>query len=138
MTFFPIRLLGLLHGSIGLVTFLMAASLPSRPEANSMPRVKLYYVVSKLAISGLALVACLVAAWLRPTIAWVFALLSLLSYAPGPTWAKLCISSGYYRVVPPNTVSSNGIPLGRNAVIGLTLRVALVCLIAVAGNPRCG
>jgi hypothetical protein len=120
MTIIAIRALGLLHGIFGLYVIVAASRLPAMPDADAIPRTRIFYVASKCAFAGFALVACAFAAWERPSIAWLFAALSLLSYLPAPRWARFT-SPTRARLQPIVSMI-------------MSARVVGIVLLAIAGN----
>jgi len=82
-----IRVLGVLHGMAALLCLWGAFKLFALPENEYISRARVIYSgCTSLLLSSLLLL-CAISAWQRPEFAWLFALLSLLTYLPSPRWA---------------------------------------------------
>ena len=86
MVIMAVRILGSLH-ALPAVACLWSSIHISRSLTNtSISRARLRYLVTRMLLTSLTLAICVVTTWQQPSIAWVFAALSLAMYAPAPSF----------------------------------------------------
>jgi hypothetical protein len=87
-----IKMLGALHAIVGLVYLWLTFMVFALPDSQHMTRARAIYVGYKFALASFALLICAYCAWNRPIFAWLFALISMFTYLPDPSWAPSRIS----------------------------------------------
>jgi hypothetical protein len=125
MTIIAIKVLGALHAIAALLCLRVAVSLFALPDTEFLTRARAKYLGGVYILASLALLLCAVSAWQRPQIAWLFGLLSLVTYLPSPSWAPP-------RINTDRAITPIGDQFRRHAPFVIAARVVGVILLAVA------
>jgi hypothetical protein len=88
MTVLAIKILGFMHALIAVAFLLTGLRVFSLAESERFPRARIIYIGAKSIFASFVLTLCALAAWQRPSLAWVFAFLALGTYLPSPPWAR--------------------------------------------------
>ena len=80
-----VKALGTLHALPAMACLWSGLKALSLPDNSDISHARLRYVAVRMLLTALALAACAISAWQLPSIAWVFAVLSLAMYIPPPS-----------------------------------------------------
>lgn len=83
-----IKVLGTLHALVAVLSMRFAFGAFALAPTEQLSRARITYVGTKALFTSVMLILCAITAWWRPSSAWVFAVASLLGYAPAPSWAQ--------------------------------------------------
>jgi hypothetical protein len=101
--------LGALHALAGFACLHVGLNVLALPESEELSRARIRYVGLRAVFTSVALTLCAIAAWQRPSVAWIFALISLLMYLPAPASlraanrapsARVSVVPTYVRCIP--------------------------------------
>ena len=104
-----IKGLGVLHALLSIPCMHIGLSVLALPESEHLSRARIRFVGLRSIFTAIMLMLCAIAAWQIPSVAWTFALISLLVYLPTPPFfrpvnrtssANVQIPPAYVRYVP--------------------------------------
>ena len=88
MDIVAIKVLGTLHALVALLGMRFAFATFALEPTEQISHARITYVATKAFFTSAMLILCAISAWWRPSSAWIFAVASLLGYAPAPSWAQ--------------------------------------------------